>query len=473
MPVQAIPHAQVRPGSVPARPSGEPLRFGYTADDVDRLVRRALRVNTSSSALDADDRFESAWFAVVEQLYSAREAPGEQELVHAGLKALHALWAESNHARGYSPKLGKTAPGYARYWLSRPAGPEPVFVATVVDRLALRQIFTRITCKQRQALLALAMHQDHTKAAAALGLPSNTFSNRICEARATLLALWHEHETPPPWRRDHRTGRAGLPPRVAAMLTEAEIPAVILPDAREIFAALGADRLHSRDLLAFLQQDRPAVYGTWDQADLAAALRVCGIPPARDLTIGGVQAKGYQLETIEIASGTAATGGPVPDETDIILAAWLYQEQQADPAAALPARADMLDLITAAGPDGITIGQLRKHLDAGRSTIDAWLSREITAGTIARTAPGTYTAGSHAQTALPPRAHRGGPGARAEMLTIIGQAGPAGTSQRAIIHQLTGRAGESTVTKWLRKERQRGTIARLRQGIYAAREAVA
>jgi hypothetical protein len=46
------------------------------------------------------------------------------------------------------------------------------------------------------AFLALAAHNDYTKAAQAVGYPYSTFSALICEARAELLARWHEGETP-------------------------------------------------------------------------------------------------------------------------------------------------------------------------------------------------------------------------------------------------------------------------------------
>ncbi len=103
---------------------------------------------------------------------------------------------------------GTEGPGrnFERYWraVARPAdGPEE----RLVERLALAQIWPRLTSASRNALTALAVYDDHQRAAAALGISYKAFVSRISEGRSQFLALWHDGETPSrPWVRDRRAG---------------------------------------------------------------------------------------------------------------------------------------------------------------------------------------------------------------------------------------------------------------------------
>jgi hypothetical protein len=75
----------------------------------------------------------------------------------------------------------------------------------VVDVLALRQIWPKLTWMQRAALLALARHDDYDKAAAELGIGYPTLLSHLHSARRQFLRWWHEHEAPSrPWRSDLR-----------------------------------------------------------------------------------------------------------------------------------------------------------------------------------------------------------------------------------------------------------------------------
>ncbi len=284
-------------------PAAEPLRFGFTLDDVGRLTYAALRYDTVTRSLDAGDRYEAAWFGIVERLWTAGEPPTRGELIHTGRLALNDLandyrrihgFPDSDRVRGDGPgRRGELEreramrPRFATYWIGAHTDPEPPFVTAVVDRIALRQVFAQLPRAQRTALLALALHRDYRGAAAS------------------------------PY---------DLRSRVAAVLSAGELPGVLLPDARAVFTCLGVDAPHSADLLRHLAEARPQVYAGWDTADLGCALRHCGVPPASTRTIDGVKRRSYQLQGILDATENGAQDAP-PDECDMILAAWLDQEQ--------------------------------------------------------------------------------------------------------------------------------------------------
>ncbi len=322
-------------------PAAEPLRFGFTLDDVGRLTYAALRYDTVTRSLDAGDRYEAAWFGIVERLWTAGEPPTRGELIHTGRLALNDLandyrrihgFPDSDRVRGDGPgRRGELEreramrPRFATYWIGAHTDPEPPFVTAVVDRIALRQVFAQLPRAQRTALLALALHRDYRGAAASLGRTEAHFSAMVDNARDTFLSLWHDGSQPPPRTRSH-AGPYDLRSRVAAVLSAGELPGVLLPDARAVFTCLGVDAPHSADLLRHLAEARPQVYAGWDTADLGCALRHCGVPPASTRTIDGVKRRSYQLQGILDATENGAQDAP-PDECDMILAAWLDQEQ--------------------------------------------------------------------------------------------------------------------------------------------------
>jgi len=85
-------------------------------------------------------------------------------------------------------------PSFEIYWAAKTAPPAD---ATVVDRVAVWQIWPMLRPLHQMAFLALAAHGDYAEAARAVGYPYSSFASLISEARAAFLALWHEGETPP------------------------------------------------------------------------------------------------------------------------------------------------------------------------------------------------------------------------------------------------------------------------------------
>lgn len=62
--------------------------------------------------------------------------------------------------------------------------------------MALAQIWPRLNPMHRTVLAALAAHNDHARAAAALGISRRLFTHRLSQARQAFLTLWHEGESP-------------------------------------------------------------------------------------------------------------------------------------------------------------------------------------------------------------------------------------------------------------------------------------
>lgn len=399
----------------------QPVQHGYSSADLDRFARVAVKGDYSTRGLDFDDRIETAWFGVVERLFGDQaQAPSPGDLIHAGRKALYDASSDEMHTRGRRPRSGcelpHTTPGFVRYWIgaSNSTTTDPGFVSAIIDGTALAQIFARLTHAQREALLALATYEDYQRAAIALGLSKTAFTARLDRAREVFAALWHEHETPGPRRPDKRVQRRTLRPAVTATLAlgSPDFPGleVVLQHTREVFDEQGADRMHSRDLLAALATARPGIYTGWDQCDLASVLRICGVS-SRPTVIDGVTANGYQLEAIVEASHPHQP--PSIDPASAVLFAWLENERAAREAelrrtaAALATKVkskqrpalcvQVLEWIQAAGPEGIKTKVLLERLEGQvhPATLGRWLNDEAARGAITRITFGRYAATGH------------------------------------------------------------------------------
>lgn len=192
-------------------PAGtQEIRHGYTLDDAYRIARYVVRTNMWHRAMDTPDRLEAAWYAVVELLYSADQAPSGNDLIWAGNRAIDRLVRDEYHSHGVPGRdwmAGKcSAPNFQRYWWLSML-PAPSCENRVVERQALRQIWPRLTPRQRDALTALASTGDYQLAAGAMGVTLGTFNVQISKARKVFFALWHEGESPSRvWGTDRRIG---------------------------------------------------------------------------------------------------------------------------------------------------------------------------------------------------------------------------------------------------------------------------
>jgi hypothetical protein len=201
----AAPPVPEEPSWTPTPDDVHALRYGYNLDDLQRFARIATwRV---VGRIEYQTRYEVAWSAIAEALYSAVQAPEPGELIVAGYAAISAHLGDEMHHTGRDRKhVGQEMPRFSAYWRGlSPHAPSPE--QRIVDATALRQIWPHLPGRQREALLALAAHDDYLAAAAALGVTPGAFRALVSQARRTFLRLWHEGETPSRvWGTDRRVG---------------------------------------------------------------------------------------------------------------------------------------------------------------------------------------------------------------------------------------------------------------------------
>ncbi|GIE30144.1 hypothetical protein Ait01nite_031890 [Actinoplanes italicus] len=188
---------------------------GYTLHDLNGLAKSAA-ITASPSAAGYDDRYDEAWSAIVEHLFTVEQPPTGRDLWYAGLNAVRHAGATDRRHHGASSSGGYNGPTgasdrFAQYWSNTVTHD---FSGAVIDRYAAFQIWPQLADIHQQTLLALAAAGDIDGAAVALGVTVRLARQRVSRARAAFRALWHEHETPPPfWHRTHSpVDKAGLKP---------------------------------------------------------------------------------------------------------------------------------------------------------------------------------------------------------------------------------------------------------------------
>lgn len=172
------------------------LVHGFSMARIDRLTRRALRMYGRGHILGWEDRYEAAWFAIVEHLYISTDPPEESRLLQIGCFAVQQEIADLSHHHGFSRSIGAEGANFTKYWTSKARLSEDDFTAGLIERMALPQVLAALTDAQYEAISALAAFGTHKAAAAALGIHVETFGIRIRDARAQVAALWIAPETP-------------------------------------------------------------------------------------------------------------------------------------------------------------------------------------------------------------------------------------------------------------------------------------
>jgi hypothetical protein len=217
-------HPDPAPQPAPPPPPDH-IAHGYGLTDVEHLTKLSLRTGRWHNRLDIDERYNAAWFAIVERLLSSDEPPTRSELLLAATTATDDYVKDDMRTHGRCTQTyGKPMPRWHAYW--QPANtpsPEP----RVVERHALAQIWPRLRPSERQALAALAATGDYERAAQACGKTRGTFSVLVSSGRRRFFALWHEGETPSrQWRTDRRVSfRNGKDSQGRQRLTESQVEA--------------------------------------------------------------------------------------------------------------------------------------------------------------------------------------------------------------------------------------------------------
>ncbi|MGI5204969.1 hypothetical protein ACQEU6_25750 [Spirillospora sp. CA-108201] len=180
------------------------LRHGYTYGNLEGIARKAS-LDSKWRYITLAERYDIAWSAVTEALYSSEDPPYAYDLIQAGMRAIARHVEEDGQLRGvYYYQPGKPRmPRFETYWWDA-AGPTPSPENRIIERIATRHIFERLTPANQRVLLALADYNDYTRAAEALGISRKSFITYVCLARKQFLRLWHDDETPSRvWGRDH------------------------------------------------------------------------------------------------------------------------------------------------------------------------------------------------------------------------------------------------------------------------------
>lgn len=181
--------------------------------DLDKLAAAACTYDRSMAS-DATTRYDIAWSAIAEALCMADEPPQWHDLFTVGWHAIYAEVREMRHLFGQRDKDGTnevaSSPRFRQYWTLPPAYPED----GLVERLAMPQILAVLTDTYRDAVVALAVHDDYQRAADALGISYGALTFRLSTARRTFRTHWYAPETAPPAKgTDRRVGSRTKPPR--------------------------------------------------------------------------------------------------------------------------------------------------------------------------------------------------------------------------------------------------------------------
>lgn len=181
------------------------VKHGYTLLDLDQMTRAAV-IADRSMATDIQTRKDIAWSAIAEHLAASDEPPHRQELIRTGWQAIYREARDSFRQRGRPDEAWSTddgfRPRFVAYWQDFTVTPSHEH--GIVEKLAADQVLDTLTPIYRDAIVALAVHDDYRLAAEALGLKYSAFTVRVSTARRQLLALWFEGETPRKVRRTDR-----------------------------------------------------------------------------------------------------------------------------------------------------------------------------------------------------------------------------------------------------------------------------
>lgn len=171
------------------------LAHGFTMAEIEKLTFRAFHLSSRFFIPDASERWEAAWFGIVEHLYSSEERPWPHELLEAGAAAAQAAARERGRHHGLRGE-DRIGVNFEKYWVSV-AGRRDDFTDKVAERLALPQVLGVLTDLEYEAISSLAMCDSLTEASAALGVEYKTLYRRVSMARKKIIAAWFSPETTP------------------------------------------------------------------------------------------------------------------------------------------------------------------------------------------------------------------------------------------------------------------------------------
>jgi DNA-directed RNA polymerase specialized sigma24 family protein len=169
---------------------------GYTLHDIHDRARAAAIANRTNE-IDMNDLIAAAWDKIVDLLLDTDTTPTARDIACAGKTGVQRAIRAHRQTYGYQDRDGfagaGSAPRFARYWTQPDATP---YVDTLIENIALDQVWDAISDRDRAVITALAVCGDYESAAASLNMPPGSLRSYISQARRRYLLLWHEGETP-------------------------------------------------------------------------------------------------------------------------------------------------------------------------------------------------------------------------------------------------------------------------------------
>lgn len=195
------------------------VAWGWSPEDLEGLAGYTARTHYSAF-LPYEERQAIAYHELIVAILEARTRPDPEELLHAARDAISAATRGEYRARGLSSRdKARASERFVTYWYAAPRLNSP-YEDTVLDRIAVAQIWTVLLPSHRRVLEALAEHGTYQAAARALDTTDATFKVRVSKARAAFRAWWHEHEEPSKmWGSDRRVTPARNRPVTRVMKT--------------------------------------------------------------------------------------------------------------------------------------------------------------------------------------------------------------------------------------------------------------
>jgi hypothetical protein len=192
--------------------------LGYTFAELRQIANQATIYCRWGDRFPFPERFDIAWAGIIDYLTERDSPPQRFEVYRAAYRAIGSASDSElrEHGMRHGPDGLYATPRFEIYWTPKPA---PAADTTVVDRIAMWQIWASLRPLHKMAFLALAAHNDYARAAEAVGYPYSSFSSLICQARAEFLAHWHEGEEPSRiWATD-KHGDGDIEHRVRRLIT--------------------------------------------------------------------------------------------------------------------------------------------------------------------------------------------------------------------------------------------------------------
>lgn len=179
------------------------LVWGYTMADIDRIAWVAVRKRAFGQKvlIDEEERYNLAWEAIVDCLYSWPYTSGSPEFHDLFRAGLHAVTrADSGYHRHFGIATPSSPPvNFTKFWVTicRSDGTHSDFTDKLCETIALPRALAVLSLDEYEAIVTLAaFNNSATAAAKALGVNYKTFTKRVRKARSAILEVWFEGETP-------------------------------------------------------------------------------------------------------------------------------------------------------------------------------------------------------------------------------------------------------------------------------------